>query len=787
MADAFQKGVARDGQDLFNEDHLGCSGAKRTDRLDQLALGELEPARHFVRKRRTATEGEKFVGFRFPAIGFATPIYEMNQDQFVYQQATRVCGIGLLVQFALGLFLLLLGQSLGDTSFIIASAYVFTGLVSWLALTVVFHQHRLERIEALENDEIAARRGTGVSVFQGEQEPSQAAAHRLRLMHQWLMPISSLIIAIALGGLAWATLKWLARLDDSTGNATSFQVGQHLGWQLAICTACALLTFIFSRFIAGMSRQPVWQNLRGGAGVMVGNAIVLLAIAVGVVFQVFRKPEVIEGVAFGIAVFIAVIAGEITLNLILNLYRPRRSTEVPRPAFDSKLLGLASAPDSIVRTINEAVNYQFGFDITSSWGYQLLLRSFLRLSLLGVAILLLMSMVVVVQPGEQAVRLRSGRVIGDVAQGSLVFKWPWPFETVERYDIGQVRTLVLGAKLLKTGEVNLWPVEGEPDSERLPFIVLANSQTASSELTPVYSDQAQTPQADAADVARVSSLFALVDADIVVEYRVKQDGLLDYLEFTSDIRSRRSQLDMRERTLKALALREASQLFSTRSIDQILSPTGDSLVRQLKDRIQSVFNEHRSGVEVVGVLVPVLRPPAGESAGMFEELSIDVQNSRKVVDEARRIESTTLSTLVGTPEVARAIVAQIDELAALERDQGADSPTVMSKRAAIEKVLVDAGAQAASVISRARAKRWDMLMRARATASDVAGQAPSYRAAPELFRERAIMSVLSRALAAARIKYVLAVDPAKVDFDVQMEQPEPGLNLGDYLEKKDAK
>ena len=188
---------------------------------------------------------------------------------------------------------------------------------------------------------------------------------------------------------------------------------------------------------------------------MVGIAIVLLAIAVGIVFQVFRKPALLEAVAYGIAVFGGIVAAEIAVNFVLNLYRPRRTGEVPRPAFDSKLLGLASAPDSIVRTINEAVNYQFGFDITSSWGYQLLLRSVVRLSLLGIAILLLMSMVVVVEPGEQAVRLRSGRVVGDVAQGALIVKWPWPIETVERHDIGQVRSLVLCAKLNKTSAVNL--------------------------------------------------------------------------------------------------------------------------------------------------------------------------------------------------------------------------------------------------------------------------------------------------------------------------------------------
>lgn len=708
----------------------------------------------------------------------------MMHDQFVYRQATRVSGAGLIIQSALALFLLVFGNIAGDTGLILAGLYVATGILSWTTLTVLFHQHKLERVETLENEEVALARAGAGSVFEGERIETQAAARRLQLMHQWLAPIASLLVALMLGILCYGTLDWLARQDAVT-DTTTFRVGAHLGWQLALCTALSLVTFIFSRFVAGMARQSAWQNLRGGAGVMVGNALVLLALAVGTVFQVFKKDQVLEAIAYGIAVYMGIIAAEILLNLILNLYRPRKVTDTPRPAFDSKLLGLAAAPDSIVRSINEAVNYQFGFDITSSWGYQLLLRSVLRLCALGVVVLLIMSMIVVVQPSEQAVRLRGGRVIGDVAQGSLLFKWPWPFESVERYDVGQIRTLVLGGKLLPTSAVNLWPVEGEPDTERLPFIVLASSlQNAGGASFDSGSAQPQVAPS-AADAAAVSNQFALIDADIVLEYRVRADGLLDYLQFCGDARSRGSALDMRERTLKAIAMREASQLFSTRSIDQVLSPTGDSLVRQLTQRVQGAFDRSRCGVEVVGILLPVLRPPAGEAAGMFEELSIDVQNARKIIDEANRMLNVTLSTLAGSPQGAQAIVAAIDVLQSVEKQLGPQSPAAREQRATVEKMILDARAQAASVISSARAKRWDTLMRARTTSSEVLGQAASYHTAPEIYRERAIMAVLTRALAAARIKYVLAVDPARVEFDIQMEQPEPGLNLGDYLEKKE--
>jgi hypothetical protein len=47
------------------------------------------------------------------------------------------------------------------------------------------------------------------------------------------------------------------------------------------------------------------------------------------------------------------------------------------------------------------------------------------------------------------------------------------------------------------------------------------------------------------------------------------------------------------------------------------------------------------------------------------------------------------------------------------------------------------------------------------------------------------METLARSVASVRQKYVLGVDPAKVRLDIQMQQPDSGLNLADYLEKKE--
>ena len=58
-----------------------------------------------------------------------------------------------------------------------------------------------------------------------------------------------------------------------------FDVAPNLGWAVAIGVGLAVVSFIFSRFTAGMAKQTVWRNLRGGAAWTAGNALLLLVVA----------------------------------------------------------------------------------------------------------------------------------------------------------------------------------------------------------------------------------------------------------------------------------------------------------------------------------------------------------------------------------------------------------------------------------------------------------------------------------------------------------------------------
>jgi len=725
----------------------------------------------------------------------------MRVDHFAYQQATRVSGFGLLLQLAIGLTLLLFGLLGRDTSMVIGSFYVLVGIGVWVALIVVFHQHRLERLESLEEDELREAR-PDASIFDASRDETGLASRRLMQMHKWMLPIVSLLVASLLILLSVLTFAWLAELEDPESSANlqyDFMVGTSTGWQIAISLGFAVIGFIFSRFVAGMSKQPEWQNLRGGAGYMVGNALVCLAIAVGIVFTLFEKSGAMRIVSQGILIFMLAVAAEIILNFILNLYRPRRRGEMARPAFDSRVLSLLAAPDSIVRSINEAINYQFGFDITSSWGYQLLLRSVAWLLLFAVVALLALSTIVVVEPDQQGVRLRFGRIVGDVRQGEVVWKLPWPFETVETYDVGLVRDLPLGPIEERQREVNAWTAEGDASNfERRSFLVAAPAMTESVlraveglEGTESVLDSAVGDDADAEAeqegmaVDSLGSRFAIIEAEIVLRWRVKPGALIEFLTFSSDTRMRRSTKDMRESALEAIAMREVSQFLSREPLGSVLSPKGRSLLTRLQERVQGAFDNQDTGVEVVSLVVPSIQPASGAAAS-FEEMSIESENARKIVEEAKRTVAMTMATLVGDQESANEISKLIKELRRIESDKGLDSSEAKSLRGTIERKLIEGRASAASLISSARARRWEIITNAQEASSEVLGQAAAFHAAPELYRQRTIMDVLATTLDTVRMKYVLGPSSERVNVDIQMREPDVGFNLEEVIERKDG-
>ena len=510
-----------------------------------------------------------------------------------------------------------------------------------------------------------------------------------------------------------------------------------------------------------MAKQTAWQNLRGGAGYMVGNTLVMVAATVGIICRFFDKDDPILVVAYAIPIFMIILAGEIFFNFLLILYRPRVAGEVPRPAYDSRVLSLLAVPESVVQSLSEAVNYQFGFDVTSSWGYQLMLRSFGWLLGFGVVVMIGLNMMVVVEPHQQAVKLAAGKIIGHRADSGIMWKLPWPLQTANVIEVSRIRKLPLTAQRLEHPEVQLWSTEIDTDTELDPFLVGSSGAT----VTPA----ASVSGADVDGSPSAGDLFALVDAEITLLYRIKPDGLVDYLNFGSDAPRRRQRRSMREGALRALALREITQELSRLSMDDIVADRRAEVIDTLRERIQEAYRRHSTGIEVVALGFPLLRP-SGEVATNYEDFAMAIQQRRQMVAEAEGDVLGGLVLFVGDAESADEILAALDRWRALRSELGHEAREAINQRLLVQRMLADAGGQLAQLITAAESQRWVTLMESRAQAKQFQGQVTASRAAPRLFRQREIMKVLGRTLGSRRKFILVGIDPERLNLDIELQQ-----------------
>jgi hypothetical protein len=97
------------------------------------------------------------------------------------------------------------------------------------------------------------------------------------------------------------------------------------------------------------------------------------------------------------------------------------------------------------------------------------------------------------------------------------------------------------------------------------------------------------------------------------------------------------------------------------------------------------------------------------------------------------------------------------------------------------KLIKEGNGSAAATIRSARVERWTSLMDTWSSASRVSGQMAAFKAAPELYMQRMYMSVLARRLPSIR-KYVIGIDPERIQLDVELRSINPLLNFADSLE-----
>ncbi|MEX2079973.1 MAG: hypothetical protein WEC33_00010, partial [Dehalococcoidia bacterium] len=253
----------------------------------------------------------------------------MKADYLTYKQATARSLLGLVIQLAMGLAMLLYGFLENDPSAVTAAAFVLVGVIVWLTLAILFDQHRRERVEAMEAEAFATSDAATSSVFEQGAQDLRVAAKRLRFVARFVVPSIGVLVGALLVAIGLYRFRLGMGFVSPDAFAQSSFTRPHSTVALAIGIPIAFIGFVFARYVAGMAKQKVWAPLRGGAAFAVGAAVLALALAVGHFVKIAGPDVVLRYLLVVIPAMLVLIGAEVLLNFVLELYRPRRPGEFP--------------------------------------------------------------------------------------------------------------------------------------------------------------------------------------------------------------------------------------------------------------------------------------------------------------------------------------------------------------------------------------------------------------------------------------------------------------------------
>ena len=688
----------------------------------------------------------------------------MKADYLTYKQATARSVLGLVIQLGMGLAMLIYGIVRSDQAAVSGSVFILVGVLVWAALAVLFDQHRRERVEAMEAEAFAASDAATSSVFDQAAQDLRLAAKRLRFTARFVLPTVGLVVGLLLVGIG--VLRFGPGYEASRPD--KFAPAAQSPEALAVGLAIAIVGFVFARYMAGMAKQRMWAPLRGGACFAVGSALIGLALSVGHFVKIAGPDGVLRSLLFIIPAFLVLIGAEVLLNFVLELYRPRKTGEFPRPAFDSRVLGFVAAPDLVARSIGEALSYQFGSDVTGSWFYRLLSRSAWKLVVLAVIVMWTMSAMVVVKPHQQAMILRFGRVVR-VADPGLNFKLPWPIEDAEvpvhlELDaLGRVANRVYTVTGLQSLDIGSLP----PKDNTTP--ILWTGDHALQETLFLV----QPPTDEQGAPGRSRDLAA-----VVIE------APLQYVVRDVEAYERLGTPEMRDPMLKAAAQRVMTRYVAGLSISDILSARRPEISEELRRRIEAEFariNPEQDGQPVVSVVfvgIEGVHPPTrdnGKVTMAFENVVTQEQQYQALVTNAHSKAEQRLARAAGSAELARQILAEMESLTTLETASPRDEQAIAGQRVKVRQLIEQAGGTAGSELVRASAERWTRHMGERARLASYTGQIESYLASPAIYRASLYLDAVRRAMANARV-YI--ADPVPdTHIRINAEDRDDGVNV----------
>ncbi len=468
-------------------------------------------------------------------------------------------------------------------------ASIFLGLAALVAF-VSWFQMRLEeneRLEKLELDELVKSKG-GSTLFDAKDSEVFPAQRSREQFEKFFVPGFGVLLFLLEAGGAW--LLW-----HSISKSTSVIAPERAMPALALFAIFALLLFLFGRFSVTIARLENHRLLRPGASFILLGAYICFVTALGIAGVKAEFPKADFYIAKALCVLLGLMAAEILITLLLEIYRPRMKGKISRPIYDSRLVGLLGQPESLFATAAQALDYQFGFNVSETWFFRLLQKNLPTLLLAQLAVLLLSTCVVFIDAGEQGVLERFGKPVADgILLPGAHFKLPWPADKVYRYRTEQIQTFDVG-----------YTPDAQSESQKTILWTIAHSKE---ENFLVGSDPViiQNERADTNDTIKAPPV-SLITVSIPVQFQI------------TDVRAWAYNNADPSALLQDMATRAVVHYLAGVDLNDVMSHSRLTAAQELQNQIQAAADGRKLGAKILFVGLQDIHPPV-TVAGDYEKV-----------------------------------------------------------------------------------------------------------------------------------------------------------------------
>ena len=492
--------------------------------------------------------------------------------------------------------------------------------VSWFQMRLLDR----ERLEKLEFDELT-RSASASALFNAKESEVFPAQRSREQFQRFFIPVFAVILFVLEAGGGF----WIWRLLQTPGLPSVQQPLVCLG----LFGMLFLLLFLLGRFSTNLGRNDDYRLLRPGATWVLLNAYLCLLVLAAVGVTWFGIPHVDLYVARVEAALLLLIGLETLVNLILELYRPRVKGKVERPIYESRLVSLLGQPEGLVTTAAHTLDYQFGFKVSETWVYRLFARWLPWLILAQLAILVLSTSVVFIDPGEQAILERRGRFV-EVLHPGPHLKFPWPID----------RTYRSAADKIQSIDVGFVPESGDPSSRvavlwTVPHAKEENFIVAKRQTTAIATNE---------DANSRPLPVNLLTVGIPVQFTIT--NLQQWVYNNQDP----------AKLLESISYREVVRYFVSADLDQVMSSALGAAADRLRDRIQAEADKRELGVKIIFLGLEDIHPPVSV-APEYENVvsSLNTRNANILQAQADAIRTNVTADIIALKTVSDARVDRL--------------------------------------------------------------------------------------------------------------------------------